>query len=208
MGLAYINKEDVRLRLDNTVCLYRDRPFLVHVSGEDPPDVVGISKLSSPGRKVEKVQYTSPDFNYRTLRLGYISITAEKEAGYLTRVPERRAHQGLTHSSSFLMQTDGNLTHLNHNVFFSKDMENCILGKHKSFQDAEEKLISDYEWSAMPFHRHLALARLGFNTLGVYYRTQLIGTKGPNTRGVEFIQGMKSSSYLDRILKSSGVTLQ
>lgn len=177
--LKFDSWDDVRLRLNRTICMYRGRPYLVANEGIEPPSKdIYLYPLDYRERDVEphqvriRINHEDPEFECRSPELGYLYWNGD--ATYVTRIPDRRQRQGIT---ADVLRLDPRLMVGPHTLFCSKAMEDCILGNHKSLQEAIV-MIERGEARSVPVSRHFAIGRIQNNhVLGLYYRNRLIGTQ-------------------------------
>lgn len=201
--MKYDTWEDVRLRLNRTICLYRGHPYYVYNEGIDPPsrDVflreLGENQFINR-KKDMRVPHDDPDFDPRSPELGYCFFNGE--ALYLSRVPDRRQRQGLSVESLRVEPRNvGPGT-----VFLTKAMEDCILGRHKTLHEALD--LIDSGDNSVPIHRHFAVGRIQNNhMLGLFYRCRLIGTKDDYADRFTLLPS-RDHSYLMKITGKMGLT--
>jgi hypothetical protein len=160
----YFEVVDRNRRLHKTVCLYAGVP--VYVQCNDPTgkaglndDEVFITPLGemSGYNKVyvaERVKYTDDAFEARAFPLGYISHSGG--ATYIGRLPTQQQRQGL--HADIIVRQGGDL--LPSHWFLSKEMSDCITGKHSTFEQALLHVKSagisrsfDRFWAIAPHHK-------------------------------------------------------
>lgn len=206
MGLKFDTFEDVRLRLHRTICMYKGHPYYVSNERINPPstevwlypvDYRNYNQDELDKIKI-KVDHHDPDFETRSPPLGYAFY--RNRAYYVSRIPDRRQRQGLSPESLRVDPSEID----NISLFTSKSIEDCILGRHKSPEEAVI-MIETNQAKSVPIHRHMAIGKIQNNhVLGLYYRNRLIGTKDSRLLRFNLIQS-RDVSFLIKIVDKMGL---
>ena len=193
MGKPFHSAEDKRMKLQGSICLWKGKPFMV--LAELPGNEVELYRLGDGTRT--KVDYTSEDFDYRSVPLGYIDYG--KSAYYLTRMPHRQNKAGVS------METISVLGRGMHpeNVFNTKAMEQCVLGEYTSFERACDEVEQGKSFSRA-FHRRMAVVGESRH-IAVHYRGRLVGYKVKKGYEVQLVPS-GDYSYINNILRKTGVS--
>lgn len=137
MAVPYYNREDLSMKLDRTICMYKGSPVFIVVNRHADPsngvDVVGypLGAEMIPANAIN-IKVSSKQFDDRSLPLGYINYNGS--AYYLTRVPWRRNLQAI--SATNVTSTPRIPGDDRYRYFTSKAMEACILGRYPSKDEA------------------------------------------------------------------------
>lgn len=210
MAKAFLNYQDTVMRLQRTICMYRDKPMYVYVDEIEDRDkydnTLNLYPLCPNGLRSSKatiIKVTDKEFSYKEMPLGYILF--EDECVYLTRNPDRKNNQGL-HPN--VLYTDPGFRNYNSNSWFkSVGMENCIMGTHPSYKEALILLDSTnaYSYSMVPFHRHFAVGFLDSRrrTKGIFCRGRLVATYDLN--GSAKLLEAPDASFIRPLLEKLGV---
>lgn len=170
MGLAYYSNNDAHSKLHRTIIMYDGKPYYCQDSGngihfmlwglrEDPNNVT-LDKIDMT------VPYTDPKFDYLDIKIGYINN--ERNCAYLTRNPTRKIRQALG-------LDDINWGNISSRTFYSKRMEECILGQHMTAQEALDSVLRSQRDGAA-FHREFAVVRDG-SSVQLHHRGDVVGYK-------------------------------
>ena len=196
----YLSRDDARLRLHQTVCLYKGKPVYVRLDNEDheTPYECKIWELSkvNKGVRAKTIDYRDKDFNAKEIELGYCQ--AGMTAVYLSRLPVRQNQQGLKHDN--ILSEPGNIPY----EFYSDNMEHCIIGKHRPLKTALAMLNDGYE--KIPLSRILAVGWLDRTKIALYYKEQIVALKEDTTNRFNIISS-KTSSFVMRIIDKQGVLI-
>jgi len=185
MALEIYGHEDVIMRLDRTICMYKDIPYFVTVTtGQemDPTNKNLVKDIKlTPLKGTEKsifINHTDKEFSYSSLQLGYMlyrdTITEKKMAFFMTRAPRRIQKQGLAIEYTL---SEPSKRFPDNRWFSGAAMYDCITGNHPRLSKAIEKIENETH-SSCPIHRHLAVGRLDSPSrckrIGLLYRARLI----------------------------------
>jgi hypothetical protein len=193
MGSPFHNVEDKRMKLQGTICMWQGLPYMVFADGY-PGNEVELYRLGEGTRK--KVDYTDPDFNYKSVPLGYIDYG--RKAYYLTRVPNRQNKAAVAQETISIIPKQEMYV----DTFFNtKQMENCVLGIYTTYERALQEVVTGKSVSRA-FGRRLAVVNEG-RVHGVHYRGRPIGYLGK--QGVVQLLPAGDQSYMQQILMKAGV---
>ena len=166
MAEAYLNRNDLHLRLDRSICLYEGVPYFVVTEGVTGNDIKLYKLEGQLSRKPIVVDHTSNKFEDRSVPLGYYQ--SGETAHYLQRIASRTQNQGLRQNNITALP---DLPRREYDWFTSKNMENCILGKYTTIVDALEKIANG--GTSVAIHRHVAIGLVDRKRIALYYRGKL-----------------------------------
>jgi len=191
MADKFWSLDDAMSKMYDSICLYKGVPYRVSFDiDEIAEDYVNLYSLCKPG-DVQKVKYTSDDFDYGSPELGWFK--SPNRTIYLCRKPGRFNNVGL-----FRINLDESLTR---DEFYSKHLYNCIMGIHSTFEDAQTLVWSD---GVVPFGRHIALVRNDSFNASIVYINRIIGRIDTFGRIYPVMSSRKDTA---KILKHLGVPL-
>lgn len=196
MGLEYNDQQDATMRLDGTICRYKDVPYYISVSAER--NKVNLHDLGKGNKILETVKYTDPEFSYKPFPLGYINYY--EEAYYMARSPDRRQKQGLCHNLiRFRNKGPGG------SWFASKEMKATILGDYPTLGECLDTVYSGKS-KKLAFHRYCAIERLNVSNVDLMFRDRKVGFMNKYHDRFTLYDGPEAS-FLYRILPQYGVKL-
>lgn len=195
----YLSRDDARLRLNHTVCLYEGKPVYVRLDNEEYDSacecrIWDLHKVNDRGGRGKKIDYRDKGFDAKNIELGYCQTGTT--AVYLSRLPVRHNQQGLKQES--VMGEPSNIPY----EFYSEDMSHCIMGKHRPLKTALAMLNDGYE--KIPISRTLAVGWLDRTKIALYYKEQIVALKEDTTSRFNMISS-KTSSFVMRIIDKQGV---
>jgi len=197
------SREDIIRRYDQSICMVKGEPVYVRVHPREevvePEHKIRIYKMPSnlDGRG-GLFDYRKDEFQAGPIELGYMFL--RDRAIYVQRMPVRQNTHGLTHRCCIFTPD----VPLGVREFTGGDMVNCILGRHKSLEEALN-ILRDREAESVPIHRHLAIFRDG-NQVLLKYRTRFVGMKYPD-RDEFYLFESKDRSFIERDIDRTGVKL-
>ncbi len=205
MAKEYLSMEDVKLRLHKTVCLHKGEPVYVTVDDlgkNHEVYVIPLAAVQTTMKGGKFVDYRQGDFDYKYIPLGYIQF--KQNAFYLSRLPERKNHQGLK-ADVIHSDPDINQLYSSANWFYSAAMVDCIKGKHMPVKEAIDKIQFD-GWKSAVVHRYFAVARIDAgNKIGLFYKEQMIGIKEPHSYKFNMIE-TRGSSFIQKVMEQAQIT--
>lgn len=197
---AYLNRQDAVMRLDGTICKFEDDPVYVEFHGEDDPHKVHISYFDGSGRRSKTVKYTSPDFTYHPINLGYININ--NNAYYLSRSPVRRQKQGLARDSIRILPHPRGL-HGSFHYFPSIELSKTIKGDYPSLKKAI-KSIERGKVKGIAVDRDVAFRESDMDLFSILFKERIVGHYNVNTQTVTW-ENNEMTSIIFRILERKGL---
>lgn len=197
MAEKYLNRNDLILRLDRTICLYDGVPYFVSARSDETGDKVALYRLTGELRnKATKiVDHTEDAFEDRSVPLGYFQSL--DTAYYLQRIASRTQNQGLRQN---VISGVPDTPRRDYSWFTSTQMEACILGKHTTVADALEKIASGY--NSVVVHRHVAIGLVDRKRIALYYKGKLCALRKGN--GFEWLEG-DEMSVIKKVVNKLGV---
>lgn len=189
MGKVYDNPEDLRMRLNNTICFYKREPYYILVGGVKFPEVELMSIVNqSPPQKHKIVDHRSKDLCTNSPKLGYMNF--ENNSFYLSRIPERSQNQGLR-TSNIIAMNENYLGGWNR----SRDFYNTLKGIYPSKKEALTRVQNNYNSCA--FHRKFSFNKFGSLNIGLQYMGNSVGILENNN--IKLFQN-KATSYIHKLL--------
>lgn len=177
-----IPDRDLAQRLDNTICLYRQVPYLVRIDG---PQVqlrdIPTSKI------VEIIKSDDPDFDISTIPLGYVQWGPQ--VVYLGRRPARIWKQAFSAENMSVKSIGGDdAAFRDANRPFtlrSREFLNMIRNDYPVLDQVLEDFRLRKEAKEIAISRDIAVQyNSNLHITYVYYKTQQVGFILPNTRRV------------------------
>lgn len=203
MASELASREDIRTRLHNTVCMYKNKPVFITVE----PVVRGTNEHLVSAyevgdqRKYSTIDYRSDDFSNSSPQLGYLKYGAD--ALYMYRTAHRQFQLGV--SSTNIRATTG--TTIGRSDLLTKEFEQCITGNHVSI-DRAISLLSDGLARSVPIHRHFAIGKLGERGLSLFHRGEAIAVSPSMThRNWTFMGAPSVASFYQKIAQREGIEL-
>jgi len=200
MARDYETKHDMDLRLDRTICFYKDEPVYVVCDRHQYPtvDIYDLRK-GTYSKPIASVDHRSDSLSDRPPKLGYCDLGKTGDSVYLKRVPSRIQSQGLTMQSISTIPH----THLSSDTFFSRRMYNCIMGVHAGFDWAIREITHGIR-TAVSIHRDMAIDRIDSRRLGLMYKARLVGMVNADTRKIDWFTD-KDILIIRKIVEKTGV---
>ena len=195
MAEAYLNRNDLHLRLDRSICLYEGVPYFVVTEGVTGNDIKLYKLEGQLSRKPITVDHTSNKFEDRSVPLGYYQ--SGETAHYLQRIASRTQNQGLRQNNITALP---DLPRREYDWFTSKNMENCILGKYTTIVDALEKIANGC--TSVAIHRHVAIGLVDRKRIALYYKGKLCALLKGN--GWDWFEG-DEMSVIKKVVTKLGI---
>lgn len=195
MAEAYLNRNDLHLRLDRSICLYDKVPYFVMTEGATGNDIKLYTLDGQLRGKPKVVDHTSDKFEDRSVPLGYYQ--SGETAHYLQRIPSRTQNQGLRQNNISALP---DLPRREYDWFTSKNMENCILGKCTTIKDALEKIANGH--TSVAVHRHVAIGLVDRKRIALYYKGKLCALL--KSAGWEWFEG-EEMSVIKKVVTKLGI---
>jgi hypothetical protein len=173
MRPKYLSR-DLGQRLEGGIIFFKDEPYLVtEIAGSGSLRLKNISDINGDSITVK---LNSEDIDVSSRPLGYCNHGGK--AYYLTRIPQRKYKQSITHNSIELFSPDTNTSVSNpstaHRLLFSASGYAMFMDKYPTIKTALEALQTR-KASSMAISRSVALTRNDFGIYHVWYKTQNVG---------------------------------
>lgn len=195
------------MRLDKTVCYYKDIPVYVCVDPNFPvnqihiesfSDVV-IRKAGNAKNKRKIIDVTDEEFFPQPRRLGYINYSPDL-CVYSYRLPERRPRQGLTIQS---LGYTKNIGVPSENLFFSTATDKMLKGEYPSLFTCRESLLNSK--TTYPKNTLLQMAfdydfAISVDDV-IYFCDKEVGKYEPLSNRIVLQEDLLESSYLQFYLQ-------
>lgn len=193
----YLNRSDASMRLDGTICLWKGEPVYVRFNcdGGKNGDRVNISYFDGSNRRQRVVTYTSKDFTFYPIRLGYMNRNGN--VYYLARLPNRRQKQGLCSNNVEITP----MSSLSSGWFPSTSLYNLIMDIYPTSEDVRVMLEKGQEGIALD--RDIAFRKASKGFYKVFLKTQLMGTYETNEGRINLLNNSMTSIF-QRILEARG----
>jgi hypothetical protein len=194
LAIKYENVEDAKLRLRNTVVLYKGEPVLITdvARGEGKDDIFRVLFNPLPnagvdpfGRKVadpgaaERKYISSKHFDIAPFRMGYVN-TPKTGAFFCSRVPNRVQKQGLCGENFVAKYDTGGIVHFN-TFLACKSVVDMVHNRYPSLDEAVKELA---KCPSVAFHREFAVMKDEVipDLVYLYHKGQKVGmySKGEN----------------------------
>lgn len=163
---------DLPARLDGTVCLYKDYPYIVKTN-HDSNELLLLDMVTR--KALMHIPSNDKDFDVATPPLGYVQY-GPLQVAYVTRRPHRRYKQGLTYESVYI-----NMLSLDNTIgftFFSEAMRNTIIRKYPPFENIRRSVLNTKERGEFAINNDCAVVVdkvLQPNNVGVFFRDEFVG---------------------------------
>lgn len=197
MGKTYLNRDDMRMRLDRSVVSFKGEPWYCDV---DTPVKEWFNVTLHPfegvkGLKPQTVDHRSNDFSGASLEVGYFNH--EASAYYAEREPARMQKAGLNYENINIVPRKPGPNFLISNGFYNmlKDDYPTKEEAIKLLRQRDVKKIAVSKWFAYGWEGNLRIA--------VYFQERVIGYYSLDT-GLINILSDKAISFIMRKAKLSG----
>lgn len=178
--------EDLRQKLDNTICRYKGEPYLVRIDGKNAVlfDIVDTSK------SVLTVKTDDDDFDIASPSLGYMNY--RDKVVYISRPPLRRTRQGIEPRNLSFKNISGDKSQgigyrdSGNEYVFSEGFRNLILGKYPDVGEVIKELRAEWKKNQKvklqrAVSRNIAFSVREVGIIDVYYKTESVGYILPNS---------------------------
>lgn len=203
MKCAITSINDLRQKIDNSVCRYKGAPVYVRIEDSNTAQLYDMVDTS---KHLFTIKLSDEEFDIGSPSLGYMNFGIDQVL-YVTRPPLRRTRQGIDHRNLKFKSLDNknisgglNTASCLHSVGF-RDM---ILGKYPTL-DASLKRLRE-NWKAdrkttieTAITRNIALSQKGNGIIDVFYKNEEVGYILPNTDTV-IVPNMNMSWVVSRYL--------
>lgn len=167
MAKAYLNREDVRMRLNRCIVTWDGEPFYCDVDTQlDNWFDVTLLNFEGVKGKPPIVDHRDERFSGASLPIGYFNY--REGAYYATREPSRRQNQGLNTLNVVTSPKCGN-AFLTSNGFYK-----MLKDEYPKADEAIRKL-RDRDVSGMAISRWFAYCWMDGHRIGVYFQDRLVG---------------------------------
>ncbi len=202
MGTAYFNREDVKKRLNSTICFFDKKPYYVTTdyTKDNMVNITPLATVVTTGEGKMEVDYTSNKFDYKSPPLGYMFNKRLKEAIYVSRSPDRQQSQGL---SPYCLHTQPQIERYDP-FYVTQDFEDMLMGRYPGHATAESMLSAGLATS-VPISRNVALALTRRGLMELFYKGRPIACNLKN-RGFE-LYDYTERNYLSKLLINDGIIL-
>lgn len=182
----FYNNEDARRRLQSSILFYKGVPCVLSNVGGADYQVFTLSEAQL-GTSTTTIKYTDNDLTDVVPRLGYVNHN--KKAYYLSRVVVRDQRAGLPIES--LNVHDG---HVPSGLIYSDSMEDMLLNKYPSLQEAYNNMCN--KWESCAFSKGYAIDY----ELHIHHAGRVIGRliKSPYGFEIEYSPYLKKLSFYMR----------
>lgn len=208
----YNNRTDARLRLNQTVCLFKGLPYYIQVDErfvevindrevQSETKVYGY-RLPNKSSTLEVIDYTDDEFTTNNIELGYLQ--GETNAQYFYRIPDRSQKQGLNTNG---VATNGKHSFSQFGGFSAKKIVPMFTGNHPSLEEATKMLKEDPGLKSVCFHRCFALGRENSQRLlSLMYKGKVIASQ-MKINGPYIFTDTGNLSFMAREIERYGVNI-
>lgn len=169
MAQDRMTREDLFLRLEDTIVRYKGHPYYVRVADAYPN--IHLYKLTNTRTIAHTVDHRDSDLDDSSPPLGYLNLVTG--AVYLKRMSLRQQSQGLRASQLHAIPNMG----FSRSMLTGLPMENTILGRYPSFDQALEQLKALPTYASVAISRNVAIGYVGSSMLALYYKTRQVAMK-------------------------------
>lgn len=196
MKLGYDNIEDVKGKLLNTYCLYKNKAVTIKLiqQGDSEESYIAHSTSMFNGRTV-LFDINDPEFNCSHYNIGYVNHG--KAGAWFYRVPLKQYRQGLRHDQVRMRYS---------NAVFSqtpfqpgKGVCSMLENSYPSFKSSAE-LLKEGEVGIMAFHKNFAMT---YDSIHKDFILEYKGTRIGFTKDMKQMQLMEEREYLAESLKEA-----
>jgi len=195
MAAEMLNREDIRTRLHNTVCMYRGKPVYITVDNildNSQLHIVNSYPLGSMRNAPDKIDYRDDEFSNASPPLGYMYYSGN--AYYLSRVAVRQFQLGV--SANNIRDEKGQM--FDRGSLLSKEFEQCVTGNHVTLKRAVDLLEEGSYVTSVPIHRHYAVFKSGRKGLMLHSRGEPVAISPTMNKPVWTFLGAPSVADVHR----------
>lgn len=198
MAERFFNIEDCRNKMQSSIIMWEKKPYVVSIPRDFNGRMVDICPVhvftDTTKRKYISVDYTDDRFDVNSIELGWFYQPRSNLVFHLCRRPGRFNNVGLLPNN-----VDQRIENY---LFYSEEMENCILGRHYDYQTALKNLWKG-DHDRIPFHRHAAVHRINSKNGQISYMNKIVAMVFEGSR--EIVPLKHSTSDYRDLLKKIGV---
>lgn len=177
--------EDIQMRLNRCACMYKGKAYVIRTATNLPVNsvyLVDMRHMGGPQQDHIPVSVTDVDFFVSNYNLGYLNVRSLKkvdydpntaqEAIYVTRLPVRIQHQGLSTASLSWRNMTGN-----HYVTFNSAFADMLEGNYPTAKHALRVVFEQRDRrGSCAFSNDWAIVAIDAYTIQLHYQENLVGT--------------------------------
>ena len=182
MAKRYLNANDVRMKLNRSVALYKKKPCYITTENDEQWDEVTITFLADRRARPLKIKHYDDDLDTKALELGYMNYYGN--AHFVHRLPERVQNQAMRQNSLIVTPNPGG------GWFTSEPFKKMLLGEYPPYEQALNNVKEGYSQSEA-ISRYYCLGKIDKRKIGLYLRSNLVAFI--NNDAPVFITGSDSS---------------
>lgn len=192
MVKAYLNAEDLRMRLHDCLVFYKGEPYIVSCDEINFPDIA----LKTLVRKVHAhtVDHRDVYLDTGTPNLGYMNYNGETY--YISRMPNKRQHQAVKIDNLSVSPNRPNVRNWGHTRAFY----NCLMGDYPRPNTALQGVLGGLVRS-MAISRDFAISSQSQQKIALMYKDREVGYYDPSTLKVSIVPTPESSWIKNLIIK-------
>lgn len=162
LKLGYDNLDDAKVKLYNTICLYKGEPIVVKVVDYDPEHnekfVLKGMYMNGGARAAEtpKISIDDPDFNCSDYNIGYINYDQYGFAAWYYRTNQKQYSQGLKYNQ--LAAKASNQAYLHAEMRGGKPVIAMLKNEYPTFDKAAD-ILRKGDTSLVAFNKNFAMAK-------------------------------------------------
>lgn len=137
----YLNENDIIMRLDNCLVMYKKVPYLCKYMGNEFVCLYDLTDLTEPA--MENIDPNSEDLDISSIHIGYANYT--RRCLFITRAPHRKQKQGTSTNNThyIIIKSDSSavLIAAPAEILFCKGVKDAILGNYPPVKKIYEKIL-------------------------------------------------------------------
>lgn len=196
---------DIKQKINGTIIMYDNIPVYCQNSGDSTRiEVYGLLTDKSDNSIFRKtLEYDDDKFIYQSPRIGYVN-KAPNNVVYVSRIPSRQFHLGLTHNILEYRTITGTKTAGFAKWPFVKELHEAIINTYPTALEVLKRLhkVDNTSWS-QAFSRTLAFGFSEQNGLKLFHKNTPIAYFNPKKSCFESIR--EGSSLVENILIKHGI---
>lgn len=190
----YMTAQDVQLRLNKTVVMYRGHPVYVgqglmtEYTGADDLTLDVFDLIEQ--RWLPKVHSSDEELEVKAQYLGYFNLRDGRNidtATYAARLPCRRQRQGLSQENCYIYNLNGNILNnrmdnIHPSYLKMKSFGEMMMNEYPKFEECLKQLKDHDRCKARAFGRKLLITEDEIGLIKLHYFTTAIGVWNPKRK--------------------------
>lgn len=190
----FLSARDARMRLNDTIGLYKGKPVLIKVNQDDPVNTITLTPLQQSQGYV-KIKCTDPHLELHQFNMGYANTN--RGAQFWSRMPARIQRQGITSENTFC---DGERVSIR--ALLSKTFSDMLMNVYPSYDEALEN-VTNGQRTSMAFSNEFCITALDEHNLVMYHNCRMIVMYSFSKKTWQFVSSTEQmeSFYRDALAK-------